>query len=98
MESDGNRYRGLMDLIGGENVKRWNFPVAIGAPCKDCEKNPCGAYHDKCLAYRWYKAKAEELREKKEAERILRDQKTSFWLDAKKKGVKIGNHKGGKKN
>lgn len=36
----------------------------IDAPCKDCERKGCGAYHDECPGYQEYKAQMDEIRHK----------------------------------
>ena len=36
----------------------------MDAPCKDCERIGCGAYHDICPEYQAYKKAKDEEREK----------------------------------
>lgn len=38
------------------------------APCKDCEKKGCGAYHSQCTAYLEYRKECIEISHKKYAE------------------------------
>lgn len=75
-------------------ARRWSFPVRVKAPCMDCEKRPCGAYHDQCEVYTEYKAKMDEEREKKRLDLELYNMKKGFWRDAKTNGLTIGNRKG----
>lgn len=72
-----------------KTMKRWSFPVAVEAPCGECDKKPCGAYNDKCYAYKEFKAKMEELKEKKIADKVIREGATRRWTNVKANGLKI---------
>ena len=39
-----------------------------GAPCKNCDRKGCGAYHDQCEKFLEYKREKEKLREWKRKE------------------------------
>lgn len=50
-----------------------------GAPCKDCEKKGCGAYHSQCKAYLKYKQECIEVsRRKNEELRKIRRHRKRF--------------------
>ena len=66
-----------------KTMKRWSFPVAVEAPCGECDKKPCGAYHDKCYAYKEFKAKMEKLKEKKIADKVIREERPDAGLTSK---------------
>lgn len=50
-------------------MSNWNRPYCT-SPCGTCEKKGCGAYHDKCEAYKAWRAEreAKKAREKLENE------------------------------
>lgn len=62
------------------------------APCKDCEKSPCGAYHDKCYAYQEYSRKMKAINAQRTHDNIIKSNSIHFWSSVRKSGLKIGNH------
>ena len=62
--------------------------MSIDAPCKECNRKPCGVYHDRCYAYQQFKKESEKRKAEKLADSVLRESRERFWLDMKNKGFK----------
>lgn len=75
-------------------MKKWRFPVPLDAPCKDCVKKPCGAFHDQCPEYAEFKKKNDELKEAGITSKVEHESKVRFWRDVRNNGIKIGNRGG----
>lgn len=56
------------------------------APCKKCEKSPCGVYHDECPDYQgWLEYKEKYMKAKRQDGEYLRYKKEIVRKMAKKK-------------
>lgn len=75
-----------------KKLKCLSIPVNVKAPCIDCDKMPCGAFHDQCEVYKEFRAKTEDMKQKQREAKALDGIKKGFWRDLHKHGTRVGNH------
>ena len=69
-----------------------NIPVTVKAPCVECNKMPCGAFHDQCEEYKAFRDKTNAIKQKIREAKAIDGIKKGFWRDLHKHGTKVGNH------
>ena len=58
------------------------------APCKDCPKQGCGAYHDKCPNYQLFRKERDALAEERKKKRMVEIDLNSVKFDRANKQFK----------